>query len=164
MSMATVLPFSDLIRRQTSVFPALDNTDVILQRRDGEDLVLSRAGRWNAMESALHLLARSMRLVAGANRGLAEEVFAEELPWLTWLPKDARAEAVAEILDQLLAGADTGQFMPFARALREWKSTAEIHSDPALLRRLSGPFDDLSEAVEIPMPPSLPAVTDGTGA
>lgn len=160
--MATVLPFSDLIRRQTSVFPALDNADVILQRRDGEDLVLSRAERWNAMESALHLLARSMRLVAGANRGLAEEVFSEELPWLTWLPHDARAEAASEILDQLLAGADTGHFMPFARALREWKSTAEIHSDPELLHRLSGPFDDLSEATEIPAPPGLPPATDGT--
>lgn len=155
--MATVLPFSDLIRRQTSVFPALDDTDVILQRRDGEDLVLSRAERWNAMESALHLLARSMRLVAGTNRDLAEDVFAEELPWLVWLPPEARAEAVSEILDQLMAGADTGQFMPFARSLREWKSTAEIHSDPALLRRLSGPFEDLSEAVEIPEPPELPS-------
>lgn len=80
-----------------------------------------------------------------------------------WLPGRVRPLAtVTEILDQLLAGADTGQFTPFARALREWKSTAEIHSDPALLRRLSGPFDDLSQAVEIPMPPALPAVGDGT--
>jgi hypothetical protein len=79
-------------------------------------------------------------VIARTNRSLAEEVFAEELPWLKWLPPEARSECVVELLDHLLAGADTGLLLPFARALREWKSTAEIYSDPELAERLRGPF------------------------
>lgn len=134
-------PFSTLINKQTSVFPALDDADVILERRGAEDLVLMRSERFQAMTNGLRLAARSLSIIARANRSLAEDVFAEELPWLKWLPAEARPECVAELLDHLLAGADTGLLVPFARALREWKSTAEIYSDPDLARRLRGPFE-----------------------
>ena len=139
--MATrTFPFSTLINRQTSVFPALEDADVILERRDAENLVLMRSERFQAMVDGLALAAKSLAVIARANRSLAEDVFAEELPWLKWLPAEARAECVAELLDHLLAGAATGLLLPFARALREWKSTAEIYSDPELARRLRGPF------------------------
>lgn len=65
----------------------------------------------------------------------------EELPWLQWLPEQERAECVAELLDHLAVAADTGVSLPFSQALRSWQSTAEIWSDPVLVRRLQGPFD-----------------------
>ncbi|MEO3854993.1 hypothetical protein [Acrocarpospora sp. B8E8] len=144
-------PFSTLINKQTSVFPALDDADVILERRDAENLVLMRSERFQAMTDGLRLAARSLAIVARTNRGLAEEVFSEELPWLKWLPAEARLECVSELLDHLLAGAETGLLVPFARALREWISTAEIYSDPELARRLRGPFET-SMALELPRP------------
>jgi PHD/YefM family antitoxin component YafN of YafNO toxin-antitoxin module len=145
--MATrTFPFSTLINKQTSVFPALDDADVILERRDAENLVLMRSERFQAMVDGLALAAKSLAVIARSNRSLAEEVFAEELPWLAWLPAEARSESVVELLNHLLAGADTGLLLPFARALREWKSTAEIYSDPELARRLRGPFT--TEAAE----------------
>jgi hypothetical protein len=139
-------PFSTLINKQTSVFPALDDADVILERRDAENLVLMRSERFQAMTDGLALAAKSLAVIARTNRPLAEEVFAEELRWLVWLPAEARSECVAELLDHLLAGADTGLLLPFAHALREWKSTAEAYSDPELARRLRGPFT--TEAAE----------------
>ncbi|MGW4117241.1 hypothetical protein [Nocardia sp. NPDC004711] len=155
--MAThTFPFSTLINKQTSVFPALDDADVILERRDAENLVLMRSGRFEAMVKGLSLAARSLAIIAKANRALAEEAFAEELPWLTWLPADARQECVKELLDNLLAGADTGLLLPFSRALREWQSTAEVYSDPELTRRLLGPFDT-TDAVDV----ERPGGTDG---
>ncbi|MFI6321132.1 hypothetical protein ACIBG8_26580 [Nonomuraea sp. NPDC050556] len=141
-------PFSTLINKQTSVFPALEDADVILERRDAENLVLMRSERFNAMADGLRLASRSLSIIARANRSMAEEVFAEELPWLTWLPAEARFECVSELLNHLLAGAETGLFLPFARALREWTSTAEIYSDPELARRLRGPFDT-SDSIEV---------------
>ncbi|MQY30700.1 hypothetical protein NRB56_63030 [Nocardia sp. RB56] len=135
------LPFSDLVRKQTSVFPLLADADVLLERRDAENVVLMRDERYRAMEGALRLAARSLGLVARGNRQLAEEVFAEELPWLTWLPAKHRPEAVRELLDDLLAGADTGYYLPFLRDLIAWQHTAEIHTDPARVAQLSGPFD-----------------------
>ncbi|GAA5098512.1 hypothetical protein [Nocardia iowensis] len=140
-------PFSDLIRKQTSVFPALDDADVILERRDAENLVLSRSERFEAKETAIRLLARTIAIIAKTNRNLAEEVFSEELPWLKWLPETGRTEAVTELLDHLIAGADTGLFTPFARDLIAWQHTAEIYAQPELARRLAGPFepDDFTE-------------------
>lgn len=144
-------PFSTLINKQTSVFPALDDADVILERRDAENLVLMRSERFQAMVDGLALAAKSLAVIARANRSLAEEVFAQELPWLRWLPPGARVECVTELLDHLLAGADTGLLLPFARGLREWKSTAEIYSDPVLARRLRGPFTTES-AIDVTRP------------
>ncbi|MFD3702902.1 hypothetical protein ACFWUP_07115 [Nocardia sp. NPDC058658] len=135
------LPFSELIRKQTSVFPLLAESDVTLERRDAENVVLMRDERYQAMDGALRIAARSLALVAKANRQMAEEVFAEELPWLTWLPAEHRAEAVRELLDDLVAGADTGFYLPFQRNLIAWKHTAQIYTDPALVRDLSGPFE-----------------------
>ncbi|MEU6587593.1 hypothetical protein [Nocardia sp. NPDC046763] len=155
--MAThTFPFSTLINKQTSVFPALDDADVILERRDAENLVLMRSERFEAMVKGLSLAARSLAIIAKANRALAEEVFAEELPWLTWLPADARLECVTELLDNLLAGAETGLLLPFSRALREWQSTAEVYSDPELTRRLLGPFDTTDSSIV-----ERPGGTDG---
>ena len=51
-------PFSTLINKQTSVFPALDDADVILERRDAENLVLMRSERFQAMADGLLLRLR----------------------------------------------------------------------------------------------------------
>jgi hypothetical protein len=144
-------PFSTLINKQTSVFPALGDADVILQRRDAEDLVLMRDERYRAMTEGLRLAARSLKLVVKANRGLAEDVFAEELPWLKWLPAEERPRAVNELLDDLLAGADTGLFLPLARNLIAWKHTAEAWSDPGVAHDLQRPIDP-AEGVELTQP------------
>ncbi|MEV0712918.1 hypothetical protein [Nocardia aurea] len=148
---ARVFPFSDLIRKQTSVFPALDDADVVLERRDAENLVLSRSERFEAKEAAIGLLARTVAIIARSNRGLAEEVFSEELPWLKWLPEEGRGEAISELLDHLIAGAATGLFTPFARDLIAWQHTAEIYAQPELAHRLAGPFDT-ADFVEVDRP------------
>ncbi|TLF60634.1 hypothetical protein [Nocardia cyriacigeorgica] len=145
------LPFSDLVRKQTSVFPLLEDADVLLERRDAENVVLMRNDRYTAMDGALRIAARSLSMVAKANREMAEEVFAEELPWLTWLPAEHRAEAVRELLDNLLAGADTGFYLPFMRELIAWKHTAEIWTDPSVVADLTRPLDP-AEFVEIHRP------------
>lgn len=105
------------------------------------------------MHDGLRLATRALSTLVRTNRGLAEEVFSEELSWLRWLPSETRTECVTELLGHLLAGADTGLLVPFARSLREWKATAEIHSDPELARRLRGPFDT-TEAIDLPRPGS----------
>ncbi|QYC39100.1 hypothetical protein Nocox_07375 [Nonomuraea coxensis DSM 45129] len=77
---------------------------------------------------------------------------AEELPWLTWLPDAERHECVRELLAHLMAGADTGELLPFARALTSWRSTAVIWSDPQLARDLHGPFP--GDGPDVPRPPA----------
>lgn len=134
-------PFSALARERNEVFPELDVADVLLERRDAENVWLVRDERYQAARAALLTLARSMTIVARSNRVLAEEALAEDLPWLTWLPENERLQCVRELLAHLLAGADTGELLPYARARRSWTSTALAWSDPEIARDLVNPFD-----------------------
>ncbi|MEV0306051.1 hypothetical protein [Nonomuraea fuscirosea] len=134
-------PFSALARDRNEVFPELDVADVLLERRDAENVWLVRDERYQAARAALLTLARSMTIVARSNRVLAEEALAEDLPWLTWLPEHERLQCVRELLAHLLAGADTGELLPYARARRSWTSTALAWSDPEIARDLTDPFD-----------------------
>ncbi|ACY96100.1 MULTISPECIES: hypothetical protein [Thermomonospora] len=134
-------PFSTLARDRNEVFAELDDADVLLERRDAENVWLVRDERYRAARDALVTLARSMTIVARANRVLAEKALAEDLPWLVWLPEGERRQCVRELLAHLLAGADTGELLPYARARRSWMSTALAWSDPETARVLSDPFD-----------------------
>lgn len=134
-------PYSAFLRGPSQILPSLTDADVILERRDEENLVLTRAERFEATSTGLRIAARSLAILARRHRELAEEALAEELPWLTWLPAEERFACVRELLADLLAGADTGLLIPFARNLASWRSTAEAWSDPELARRLQGPFD-----------------------
>lgn len=132
------------------MLPSLDDADVILERRDDEDLVLMRAERFKAGVASLRIAARALAILARRNRDLAEEVLAEELPWVTWLPEAERDTCVRELLAHLVAGADTGELLPFGRALISWRSTAVVWSDPQLARDLQGPFPGDGPAVSRP--------------
>jgi hypothetical protein len=125
-------PYSAFLRGPSRVLPSLADADVILARRDEENLVLMREERFEAAATGLRIAARSLAVLARRQRDLAEELLAEELPWLTWLPAAERLACVRELLADLVAGADTGLLMPFARNLASWRSTAEVWSDPTL--------------------------------
>jgi hypothetical protein len=132
------------------VLPALVNDDVILERHDEENLVLMRAERFEATATGLRFATRSIAMLARRDQALAEELLAEELPWLTWLPSTERSTCVQELLADLVAGADTGLLTPFARNLISWRSTAEAWSDPRLARELQGPFDGDGPVIDRP--------------
>ncbi|KJS56228.1 hypothetical protein VM98_08695 [Streptomyces rubellomurinus subsp. indigoferus] len=139
MAVQTV-PYRTFLRDPSQVLPSLDDADVILERRDDENLVLMRAERFEAKASGLRIAARSLAILARRQPGLAEEVLAEELPWLHWFPESERAACVRELLADLVAGADTDLLLPFARNLASWRVTAEVWSDPQLAHDLQLPF------------------------
>jgi hypothetical protein len=143
-------PYSMFLRGPSQVLPTLDNADVVLERRDDEDLILMRAERFEAGTASLRIAARALAIIARRNGDLAEEVLTEELPWVTWLPAAERHECIQELLTHLVAGADTGELLPFGRALASWRSTAIVWSDPRLARELQGPFP--GDGPEVPRP------------
>jgi hypothetical protein len=143
-------PYSAFLRGPSQVLPSLDNADIILERRDDENLILMREERFEAGTASLRIAARALAVVARRSPDLAQEVLAEELPWVTWLPDTERRECVRELLAHLIAGADTGELLPFGRALTSWRSTAVIWSDPQLARELQGPFP--GDGPEVPRP------------
>lgn len=143
-------PYSSFLRGPSQILPSLTDADVILERRDEENLILTRAERFEATATGLRFAARSLAILARRHREPAEEALAEELPWLTWLPEEERLTCVRELLADLMAGADTGLLIPFARNLASWRSTAEAWSDPELARELLGPFEGDGPAIDRP--------------
>ncbi len=131
------VPYSNFLRGPNDVLPALDEGDVVLERRDDENLVLTTLRRFSAREAGTALATHLVADIARENPGILEGYFERELPWLHWLPDDDRALAVKEIFQEMLAGAETGLFAPFSQTLVEWRDTAMIWSDPELARRLA---------------------------
>jgi PHD/YefM family antitoxin component YafN of YafNO toxin-antitoxin module len=142
--------YSAFLRGPSEVLPSLDHADVILERRDQENLVLMREERFEASLAALRLAARSLAILAQRHQGLAEELLAEELPWLSWLPEEERPICIRELLADLRAGAETGLLLPFARDVASWRATAEVWADPPLARELLGPFPGEGPELERP--------------
>jgi hypothetical protein len=132
--------YSSFLRGPTTIVPLLDEGDVILERRDGQDLVLSTVSRFEARERGAALTGRLLGDFMAQAPEAVRTNLEKELPWLRWLPEVSREMAVAEILDNLLAGAHTGTLTPFALTVSAWQDTAEILSDPVLSKRLSGQF------------------------
>ncbi|GAA2006394.1 hypothetical protein [Catenulispora subtropica] len=153
----TTFPYSTFLRSPSQVLLALEESIVLLERRDDANLILMREEAFDAKDVGLQLMARAFASLNRRHPELAEELLADELPWLHWLPEDERPQCVRQLLADLAAGADTGLMVPFIRTLRGWRNTAEIWSDPELTARLSGPFTtEESVPLERPKRPEAP--------
>ena len=74
-----------------------------------------------------------------------------ELSWVAVLPECDR-RLFAEEMSRLMAeAAETDDLAPVEQALREWRVTAEIYSDPELAQRLTGPLVANGERVPAPI-------------
>ena len=82
--------------------------------------------------------------VAGGNVG-------RELAWVDAMPEDDR-RLFAEEMSRLMAeAAETDDLALVEQALREWRVTAEIYSDPELAKRLTEPRSAYGERVPRPV-------------
>jgi hypothetical protein len=143
-------PFSEFLRQPNEVVAELADHDVLLRRRNAPSLRLSEADRDDERSEAFDVLARLLRnLVTHSPTGL-EQTIADVLPWATFLSKRDRAAFVDELTTTLMAAGGIDNLAPVGQMLREWKSTAEIHADPRLARRLRRPIDADGDAVPVP--------------
>ena len=133
-AMTTTVPLSRLVQRPTEVAALAAEDDVILGRRDADDLHLSTRERHEQEAQGLRITAGALAALARARPELAAESMTETLPWMAWLPQQEREACVQELLDDLRA--DTDHLRPFVLDLAAWRSTAIAWSDPELARAL----------------------------
>ncbi|MHB8878251.1 MAG: hypothetical protein ACYC8T_31535 [Myxococcaceae bacterium] len=146
------LTWSSFLREPTSVEPWLERGDVLLRRRAGETLRLSRESSDVAQREALLVAVRLLTLgAAHAKEGpqLDEEEIAERLPWTRFLPAADRGTFLAEFLRTLEACADLGEFAALGRLVDDWKATASLHAE-GLAGRLKGPLHRVGAKVPRP--------------
>jgi hypothetical protein len=133
-------PYSGFLRGPGAVLPAVEVADVVLERRDGDNLVLSTVSRVAAMREGFDIGAGTLRSMARRHVELLAEALRDEQPWISWLPEDDQVACVRELTDGLAASLDSGSFVRFHNDLVAWRDTAEAWADPDLAVRLGGSF------------------------
>jgi hypothetical protein len=132
---------TDFLRDPNAVVDRLQSTDVVLHRRNAEDLRLSLESRSEAIEASVELVSQLLLSVL-ADRVARERLrgSVNEIPWLRFLPPRERDDFFEDFFRTAQGAADLGVMAPLGRVLREWRATAAIHADPTLAQELRRPL------------------------
>jgi hypothetical protein len=145
--------FTDFLRNPREVTERLREGDVILHRRDGDDLRLSVESRAAATIESLQVVGRVLTdiLADAAVRDRISDRAA--LPWVRFLPRQERTRFYTELFECVEGAAQLGTLAPVSRLLDEWQATAAVHADPVLAGRLRRPVTEDRGAVPRPTVP-----------
>lgn len=133
--MVTAMPsvtWSAFQRDAKSVAERADESDILLERRDGPDLVLGNAERHEAVLEGLSVMSKLVSAlidVPAFRDGLTEP---SVLPWIRFLSEADRRQFAREFVETAASSSDLGTLTPLVVLIHEWRNTALVHADPAL--------------------------------
>ncbi|WP_244178644.1 hypothetical protein [Streptomyces rubellomurinus] len=112
--------------------------------------------RIDQMERDATVVDFTSRLMAGlvrtGNAAVLRQALPEALPWITFLPDGDVETLLAELVDTARGAVALDNLAPIALLLAQWKHSAEVYADPALLAILTRePEGDLGP-VPLPKP------------
>ncbi|MFD4430049.1 hypothetical protein [Nocardia sp. NPDC058497] len=130
-----VVPFSELLHKPAVTTGMLDRVRALrLRRRDAGDLALMRVDQMHAEAQVVDFTAR---LLAGLINQLGAEAIRDVLPaavpWVTFLPDPDREQFLTELVAVANGAAALENLAPLAVLLTQWRHSAELYADPALL-------------------------------
>lgn len=137
----TERPFSDLLRHPKEVTNDVEDGDVLLRRRDEPDLRLTRADREAQRADTFSAIGRALRNLATHSPAALNDALGDAFPWMEFLPAGDRRLFLDEFSRVVTASATVDSYDALDQMVREWRSTAEIHADPKLARRLRRDLD-----------------------
>jgi hypothetical protein len=149
------LPFSEFLHHPSAVAERLDDVRVLrLRRRGFEDLALMRADQAERDGIVVDFTARLLAgLVRLGSPETIRRVLPEALPWVTFLPEADVDQLISELATVAQGAASIENLTPVSVLLTQWRHTAEVYADPALLEILiREPEGDLG-----PVPPPVQA-------
>lgn len=117
--MTELRTLSDFLRRSGDVLEDLDDGDVVLRRRDGEDVVLTTVPRDRAVRDASRLVAEVLveALEDPPLRAHLGEAAGRSVPWLDLIDPPDRAASLLRIARALMTWEELGTAEPLERAL-----------------------------------------------
>jgi hypothetical protein len=147
---------SYLLRNSGAVLEEAQYQDVVLTRRDGEDLFLTPLARHRGVQESLGILARLVRaaLQHPETRVAFGRWLFDELPWTTFLPEDEREQFLDAFVRTAAACVQTEDYEPLRRILGDWKGTAEIYANPAVKEILDKPHREPGVPLHRPPDPA----------
>jgi hypothetical protein len=120
MSTAT---FTDLLRKPKEVLAHIDEGQVRITRRDGDDLVILRGHDLDVLENGVALSSRLLRAI-GRNKGDVPGALTDLFAWTAEFTPGELSAYAAEIEQLLYAASELGTFARLLRAQQEWQETA----------------------------------------
>ena len=144
MEIVTERTLTDVLRTPKPILREAGGRDILIRRRQAEDVVLMDAKRARALRDTLGTVARLLRVASqlqGVVGRLVEDVNVT-LPWTSLLPDEERRQFVAELMEMAGAAADTGNYAPLTTLLRDWQATANVYADPAAFKELTEPLEE----------------------
>ncbi|MFJ9628911.1 hypothetical protein ACIRU8_14545 [Streptomyces sp. NPDC101175] len=133
------VPFSELLHHPAATTRRLDAVRALrLRRRDAGDLALMRVDQMEQDASVVDFTSRLLAgLVRTENIAALRQALPEALPWITFLPDEDITTLLTELVDTARGAVALDNLAPIALLLTQWRHSAEIHADPALLAILT---------------------------
>ncbi|WP_406861401.1 hypothetical protein ABZO31_13440 [Streptomyces sp. HUAS MG47] len=133
--------FSELVNKNKQTLARLKHSpQLLLHRRDGEDLVLTTAARAAQDRTVVSAATRMLAAMARREPGSMElllDVLPDAFPWVRFLPEHDTHTFALELVETMRAADSVGNTASVAQMLVAWQHTAEVHSDPELLAALT---------------------------
>lgn len=150
MSIAAEANISDLLQRPTATLERLTGraSRLLLHRRDGEDLVVTTASRYEQEREVLAAAVKVFRFLVRTDLGSTADLMLDVFPWIRFLPPADGHTFVSEFMDVLNASESLDNLAPAWQFIVEWKHTAEVFADPELLAVLRSEGDDFGPVPE----------------
>ena len=104
---------------------AADQGPVVIDRRDGDELVLMRRSYADAERLTLSQAATLIATIAEQSSAPLAERIQTRYPWMRFLSDTERRDCLRELLDVAKACGSIGRFEPLVNTLHAWQSTAE---------------------------------------
>jgi len=144
----TEVPFSQLVQHPKDTMAKLEESPrrrIRLDRRDGEDLILESAARAEAEDEVLSMASRMFVSLVKHDPGARALLLSlsDVFPWVRFLPAEDVRAFLVELIETIRACADLGNMAAIAPVLAAWQGTAEIYSDPELLKAATAPLDGI---------------------
>lgn len=122
------ITWSSFLRDPTRIDRMLERGDVVLRRRRGESVRLSRASSQLPQSDLLTAAAEVLALMVKTSPPDPKQL-SSEMRWTSFLPISDRRIFLEEFVGSLSACAELGTFEPVARLLSDWKKTAQLHAE-----------------------------------
>jgi hypothetical protein len=145
------LPFSEFLHRPAAAADRLNTVRALrLRRRDASDLALIRADQLERDGAVVDMTARLLAAIARVeSKSVLRDLLPHALPWVTFLPEADIDQFLTELISVTQGAAALGNLSPVAVLLEQWRHSAEVYADPALLDVLTRePEGDLGPVPE----------------
>jgi hypothetical protein len=142
----TEIPFSHLIQHPKAAMAKLEEAPrrrLRLDRRDGDDLILESVARAEADDRALSITSELFFSLVKTDDGAQALLMSlpDVFPWVRFLPRDDVRAFLIELVETLRAASSLGNLAALEPVVAAWQATAEIYSDPELLRAATTPLE-----------------------